>query len=157
MSYDIREVQLDRALSLWAESWKACNARVPDLPIHYNPDWIAEHFNDPGNIVSDLDQLEFAAPPWASTRPTKKENVRAFVMVRTGRVPRGEVSAADSGIAKLKQYAGGGGSVRRIDPANIEGEPGRRVRRTCQDGFVFVGVSAGQRADTEIVPILQSE
>ena len=80
VSYEIREVGLDQALRLCAESWKECNARVADLPIHYDPEWIAEHFKQGGKTVSDLDQLEFAEPPWNSPRATNKENVRAFVM-----------------------------------------------------------------------------
>jgi len=80
MSYRIREVQLDHALSFCSQSWKECNARVPDHTIHCDPDWISEHFKHSGNYVSDLDQLDFAEPPGGPPRPTSKEKVRIYLM-----------------------------------------------------------------------------
>ena len=80
MSYDIREIRLDHALSLCLKSWKECNARFPDHTIHCDPDWIAEHFKHSGNTVSTLEQLDFAAPPLAYPRATNKENVRIYFL-----------------------------------------------------------------------------
>ncbi len=74
MSYDIREIRLDHALSLCVKSWKERNARFPEHTIHCDPDWIAEHFKHSGSTVSDLEQLDFAAP-WVYPRATNKENV----------------------------------------------------------------------------------
>ena len=79
MSYDIREIQLDHALSLCVKNWKECNARFPEHTIHCDPDWIAEHFKHSGSTVSNLEQLDFAAP-WVYPKATNKENVRIYFL-----------------------------------------------------------------------------
>lgn len=79
MSYDIREIPLDHALSLCVKSWKECNARFPERTIHCDPDWIAEHFKHSGSTVSNLEQLDFAVP-WGYPRATNKENVRIYFL-----------------------------------------------------------------------------
>src|SRR5882724_7419225 len=83
MSYHIREIRLDHALRLCVKSWKECNARFSDHTIHSDPDWIAEHFKHSGSTVSNLEHLDFAAPPWSYPRPTNKENVRIYFL-KTG-------------------------------------------------------------------------
>ncbi len=85
MSYDIRETQLDHALSLCVKSWKECNARFPEHTIQCDPDWIAEHFKHSGSTVSNLEQLDFAAP-WVYPRATNKENVRIYFLEKGGEI-----------------------------------------------------------------------
>ena len=80
MSYDIREIQLDHALSLCVKRWKECNARFPDNTIHCDPDWIAEHFNHSGSTVTNLEQFDLPAQPRAHPRVTNKENVRIYFL-----------------------------------------------------------------------------
>ena len=79
MSYDIREIRLDHALSLCLKSWKECNARFPNHTLHSDPDWIAEHFKHSGSTVSDLHQLDFAEPG-AHPKSRNKENVRIYLL-----------------------------------------------------------------------------
>jgi hypothetical protein len=85
MSYAIRETQLDHALSLCVKSWKECNARFPEHTIQCDPDWIAEHFKHSGSTVSNLEQLDFAAP-WVYPRATNKENVRIYFLEKGGEI-----------------------------------------------------------------------
>jgi hypothetical protein len=82
MSYVIREIRLDQVLNQCSASWKECNARFSDYTIHSDPDWIAEHFKHSGSTVSDLDQLDFAEPPWVQPKATNKENVRTYLLER---------------------------------------------------------------------------
>jgi len=78
--YGIHEVRLDQALSSYLQTWKECNARVMDQTLHSDPDWISEHFKHSGNVVSDLDQLDFSEPPRCPPKPTKKENVGIYLI-----------------------------------------------------------------------------
>jgi hypothetical protein len=80
MSYDIREIRLDHALSLCVKSWKECNARFPDHTIHCDPDWIAEHFKHSESAISNLEQLDLVDQPRAHLKATNKENVRIYFL-----------------------------------------------------------------------------
>ena len=79
MSYDIHELQLDRALSQCLKSWQKCNARFPQHTIQSDPDWIAEHFKHSGSVVSNLEQLDFGMP-LPLQQAANKENVRAYFL-----------------------------------------------------------------------------